>query len=102
MKSALFLLLRLICYPALALALAAGFAFAVVSVNGQCPPMTKIGVSCATRFSQGLADFSLAVGVPMIFGGVPLVFVVGGLIFAVYDAMRLRARRRLGANRAPS
>ena len=61
MKTVFFLLLRLICYPALAIVLAAGAALIVISVNGQCPPINEAGVTCATKFSQRLADFGLAV-----------------------------------------
>ena len=61
MKTVFFLLLRLICYPALAIVLAAGACLIVVSVNGQCPPIHEIGVTCATKFSQHLADFGLTV-----------------------------------------
>ena len=61
MKTVFFLLLRLICYPALAIVLAAGAALIVISVNGQCPPINEAGVTCATKFSQRLADFGLTV-----------------------------------------
>ena len=94
MKTVFFLLLRLICYPALALAILASLALAIVSVNGQCPPMTELGVTCATKLSQGLADFSLAVLVTALDTGVPIVLAVGGLIFLMRDVRRWRARRR--------
>ncbi len=90
MKTVFFLLLRLICYPALAIVLAAGAALIAVKVNGQCPPLTEIGVTCATKFSQRLADFGLAVGVFTLDTGVPIVLAVGGLIFLLRD---LRPRR---------
>ena len=98
MKTVFFLLLRLICYPALAIVLAAGLALIVVSVNGQCPPFSEIGVTCATRFSQTLADFGLAVAMFTLDTGFPIVLAVGGLIF-------LHARRAAsgdGFSRAPS
>ena len=59
MKTFFFLLLRFICYPALAILVAAGLALIVVNVNGQCPPLTEIGVTCVTKLSQRLADFGL-------------------------------------------
>ena len=94
MRTAFFLLLRLICYPALAIALAALVALAVVSVNGECPPLNEAGVTCATKFSQALADFGLGVALLTIDTGLPLLAALGGLIFLVRDAMRWRARRR--------
>ena len=90
MKTVFFLLLRLICCPTLAIVLAAGAALIVVKVNGQCPPLTEIGVTCVTKFSQRIADFGLAVGVFTLDTGVPIVLAVGGLIFLLRD---LRCRR---------
>jgi hypothetical protein len=91
MKSVFFLLLRLICYPALAIVLAAGIALIVVSVNGQCPPLSDIGVTCIGRNSQKLADFGLMVLGFTLDTGVPIVLAVGGLIFLMRDARRRRA-----------
>jgi hypothetical protein len=95
MKTVFFLLLRLICYLALAIVLAAGAALIVISVNGQCPPINEIGVTCATKFSQHLADFGLTVASFALDTGLPLVLAVGGLIFLMRDVRRK-------ANRAPS
>ena len=91
MRTVSFLVLRLICYPALAIVLAAGAALITVNVNGQCPPLTEIGVTCATKFSQRLADFGLTVGVFTLDTGVPIVLAVGGLIFLLRDVRRSRA-----------
>ncbi len=93
MKTVFFLLLRLICYPALAIVMVAGGALITVKVNGQCPPLTEIGVTCATKFSQLLADFGLAVGVFTLDTGVPLVLAVGGLILLLRDVRRSRPSR---------
>jgi hypothetical protein len=90
MKSVFFLLLRLICYPALAIVLAAGLALIVISVNGQCPPLSDIGVTCAGRTSQKLADFGLMVLGFTLDTGFPIVLAVGGLIFMLRDARRRR------------
>jgi hypothetical protein len=94
MKSAFFLLLRLICYATLAILLAASASLVIVSVNGQCPTVTEMGVTCATGLSQGLADFGLAVGEFTLDTGVPLVVAVGGLIFLIRDLGPRRHRRR--------
>jgi len=91
MKSVFFLLLRLICYPALAIVLAAGLALIVISVNGQCPPISDIGVTCAGRNSQRLADFGLTVLGFTLDTGFPIVLAVGGLIFLLRDVRRKRA-----------
>jgi hypothetical protein len=91
MKTVFFLLLRLICYLALAIVIAAGGALIAVKVNGQCPPLTEIGVTCATKFSQMLADFGLAVGMLTLESGVPLVLAIGGLIYLMRDVRRRRA-----------
>lgn len=90
MKTVFFLLLRLICYPALAIVLAAGLALIVVKVNGQCAPLSEIGVTCVTKFSQRLADFGLAVGLFTLDTGVPIVLAVGGLILLLRDLRRRR------------
>jgi hypothetical protein len=91
MKAVFFLLLRIICYPALAIVLAAGLALIFVSFNGQCPPISEIGVTCVTKLSQSLADFGLMVGAFTLDTGFPLVLAVGGLIFLMRDAWRKRA-----------
>ena len=91
MKTVFFLLLRLICYPALAIVLAAGAALIVISVNGQCPPINEAGVTCATRFSQRLADFGLGVAALTLTTGFPIVLAAGGLILLFRDVRRRRA-----------
>jgi hypothetical protein len=90
MRSALFLLLRLICYPALAVMLAAGAALGIVWVNGQCPPLDEVGVTCATKFSQRLADFGLSIAVFSAMTGIPAIPAVGGAVFLVFDLRRKR------------
>ena len=91
MKTVFFLLLRLICYPSLAIVIAAGVALIVVSVNGQCSPVSEIGMTCTTKFSQRLADFGLAAAGFILDAGVPLVLAVGGLIFLMRDLRRRKA-----------
>src|SRR5438552_18751908 len=93
MRSAFFLLLRLICYPALAVMLAAGVALAIVWVNGQCPPFDEVGVTCATKFSQGLADFGLSVALFSPFSGLPAIPELGGAVFLLFDLRRQRLKR---------
>lgn len=85
MKTAFFLLLRLICYLALVILAAAALSVLVIFVNGQCSPPIDMAVVCATRFSQRLADFGLAVGVFTLDTGVPILLAVGGLIFLLRD-----------------
>ena len=93
MRRALFLLLRLICYPALAVMLAAGAALGVVWVNGQCPPFDEIGVTCATKFSQRLADFGLSIALFSATTGVPIP-ALGGVWLMVLDLRRWQRSRR--------
>jgi hypothetical protein len=88
MKTVFFLLLRLICYAALAIVLAAGISLIVISVNGRCSPVSEIGMTCATKFSQRLADFGLAVAGFTLDTGFPIVLAIGGLIFLTRDARR--------------
>jgi hypothetical protein len=90
MRSAFFLLLRLICYPALAVMIAAGAALGIVWVNGQCPPFDEAGVTCATRFSQALADFGIAVALFSAITGIPVIPALGGAAFLVFDLHRKR------------
>ena len=73
----------------------AGAALIVISVNGQCPPINEAGVTCATKFSQHLADFGLTVASFALDTGLPLVLAVGGLIFLMRDVRRK-------TNQAPS
>jgi hypothetical protein len=93
MRRMLFLLLRLICYPALAVMLAAGFALGVVWVNGQCPPLDAIGVTCANRLSQALADFGLAVALFSATTGIPAIPALGGVVLMVLDLKRWQRSR---------
>jgi hypothetical protein len=95
MKTVFFLLLRLICYLALAIVFASGVALLVVKVNGQCPPLSEIGVTCATKLSQRLADFGLGVAMYALDTGFLIVLATGGLIYFLRDA-------RSYFNRAPS
>jgi hypothetical protein len=88
MKSAIFLLLRLICYPALLVGLAAGLALLVIFVNGECSPPIAMAVTCTTKFSQALGEFGLAVSVFALETGVPIVLAAGGLIFLLRDLRR--------------
>ena len=91
MKTVFFLLLRLICYPALAILAVASIALIIASVNGQCPRINiGIGVTCVTRFSQKLADFGLDVMGYTLDTGFPIVLATGGLIFLLRDLRRGR------------
>jgi hypothetical protein len=92
MKTVFFLLLRLICYLSLVIMLAGGLSLIFVSLNGQCPRINSgIGVTCATRFSQRLADFGLYVMTFTLDSGFPIVLAVGGLIFFMRDVGRKSA-----------
>ena len=97
MRRALFLLLRLICYPALAVMLAAGVAIGIVWVNGQCPPLDEIGVTCATGFSQRLADFGLSVALFSAMTGIPAIPALGGVVLMVLDLRRWQQRLALAS-----
>jgi hypothetical protein len=100
MKTVFFLLLRLICYAALAILLVAAVALLIVNVNGQCPPVSELGVTCATKFSQRLADFAITVGFFTLASGVPAALALGGLIFLFIDLRRWRIRKSFSS--APS
>jgi hypothetical protein len=95
MTAALFLLLRLICYGALAVAALALFALILVLGSRQCPPLSMQGVTCATGFFQALADLVLAIADFSLSNALPIPAALGGLTFLVYDVRRLlRADRR--------
>jgi len=100
MKTVFFLLLRLICYPALAIVIAAGVALIIVWVNGQCSPVSEIGMTCATKLSQGVADFGFGVAGVVLDDGYPIVLAVGGLIFLMRDVRR--KTKQAPSNQAPS
>ena len=104
MKTVFFLLLRLICYPALAIMVAGGVALIVVWVNGKCSPFSEIGMTCATKLSQRLADFGFAVAGVVLDDGYPIVLAVGGLIFLMRDVRRKPKPEPKSApsNQAPS
>jgi hypothetical protein len=97
MRRALFLLLRFICYPALAVMLAAGVALGIVWVNGQCPPFDEIGVTCVTKFSQRLADFGLSIALFSASTGIPTIPALGGVWLMVLDLRRWRKSRSVAA-----
>jgi hypothetical protein len=97
MRRALFLLLRLICYPALAVMLAAGVALGIVWVNGQCPPFDEIGETCVTKFSQRLADFGLSIALFSASTGIPTIPALGGVWLMVLDLRRWRKSRSVAA-----
>src|ERR1041384_2672587 len=96
MRSAFFLLLRLICYPALAVMRAPGTALAIVWVNGQCPPLDEVGVTCATKFSQALADFGLAVALYSALTGIPAIPALVGAVLLAFD---LRSKRKVAPSK---
>ena len=91
MRTAFFLLLRLICYLSLIFVLAASLALLVIYVNGQCSAPIDMAVTCVGKFSQRLADFGLAVGAVALDSGVPIVFAFGGVIYLLRDVWRWRA-----------
>jgi hypothetical protein len=93
MTRAVFLLLRLICYPALVIVGAAAIAVLIVYFNGQCPPISEIGVTCTTAYSQLLGDYGVVVGVFTLNTGFPIVLAFGGLVFLLRDLRRNRADR---------
>ena len=69
---------------------AAGAALGIVWVNGQCPPFDEVGVTCATKFSQALADFGIAVALFSAITGIPVIPALGGAAFLVFDLRRKR------------
>jgi len=89
-KGFFYLLLRIVCYPALVVVLAAGLALIFVSLNGQCPSISEIGVTCVTALSQYAADFGLGVVGFALNTGFPIVLALGGLIFLMRDTRRKR------------
>jgi hypothetical protein len=92
MKTVFYLLLRLICYPAFVIAVAAGVALLIVRVNGQCSAIGEMGVTCVSKFSQRLADFGFAVATFTLDTGFLIVLAVGGLIFLMRDTKRYFSR----------
>ena len=96
MKTVFFLLLRLICYPALAIVVAAGVALIVVSVNGQCPRITARSASPARQgFRRGSPTSASVLLSYTLDTGFPIVLAAGGLIFFLRDMRRRRSQARV-------
>ena len=77
----LYLILRLICYCALAIVVAGFASFALLGALDVCPRLDTGSISCNTQFLEGLAEFSLAVMLVSVFTGLPLLLALAGLFF---------------------
>ena len=86
------LALRLICYLALASFAVAWGAVDFMQWLGLFPRQDAINLTCSSEWASYIASTSNAVVVTGIFLGIP--FLIGGLLFLVYDVFRLFTRNR--------
>ena len=89
------ILLRIVCYGALIAFAAAWLALEIIGWMGVCPQTEAVAVTCSSEAATWLRSTSMAVLVSAIFLGIP--FLIGGLIFAIYDASSIIARWRRGS-----
>jgi hypothetical protein len=89
----LLLVLKLLCYVALAVVLAGLVAAGIVAQTGGCPRFDEAGVQCISPFYEQLGSFAMAVLLVSVFTGVPVILAIVGLVFLLRDLLRWRRAR---------
>jgi hypothetical protein len=87
------ILLKLICYAALAFVAAGIAALVFVSQMGGCPRLDEGSVQCISPFYESLGSYGLGIVMVSAFTGLPALLAIGGLVFLIRDLMRWRAAR---------
>lgn len=96
---ALLIALRIICYLVTVAVVAAFLSVWLLSITGACPTMNEAQIVCSSEAAQGLAEASITVLLFTVFLALPIPFVLGGVIFFIYDMIRFLRRR---SGRAPT
>lgn len=84
----LYLIVRVICYCALALVVAGFGSFFLLGALDVCPRLDTGSISCNTPFQEGVAEFGLGVMLVSVFTGIPLLLALAGLFFMVRGLYR--------------
>ena len=92
MTRILSLLVRLICYSALCWIVAAIAVLAFLRITNLCPELNEGGISCAAPFLVHIAGFAMMVVVLSAFAGLPFLLAAAGVVFLVFDIIRLRQK----------
>lgn len=90
----LMIALRIVCYLVTAAVVAAGVAVWLLNVTGACSSMNEARIACGSEVAQSIAEASISVLLFTAFLGLPLLFVLGGVIFFIVDIVRFLRRRR--------
>ncbi len=88
------LILKLLCYAALALVLAGIAALVYVTKTGGCPRLDEGAVQCISPFYESLGNFGQGVVLVTAFTGLPGLLAIAGLVFLVRDFLRWRGGRQ--------
>ena len=79
--SAAFLIVRLVCYAALAAVLFAIVSMALLLETGACSSISTGGVTCSTEQYTDIAGWSLAILLLTTFTGIPGLMAIAGVFF---------------------
>jgi hypothetical protein len=86
----LILVVRLLCYLALAIVVAGILAAIVVAQTGGCPRFDEGAVQCISPFYEQLGYFALAVLLSSFITGLPA---IAGVVFLIRDLLHWRRAR---------
>ena len=95
--SVLFLLLRLLCYAALAVVVLGFGSVILLSVTGACSRIDTGGIVCISETYRQLGEFGMGVMLTTVLTGVPAVLALAGVFFLA----RKIYRRRVSATAHP-
>ena len=87
MGKALYLILRIVCYLALALIAGSIVALMVVGTFGNCAQGGE-SFDCASPFMQGLGNAANIVMLTSVFTGLPMLLALGGIFFLIRSGFR--------------
>jgi hypothetical protein len=86
------IVLRLVCYGALAFVTSGIAALAYVSAMGGCPRLDEGSVECITPFYESVGSYGLGVVLATLFAGLPGILAAAGVVLLVRDLWRWRKR----------
>jgi hypothetical protein len=96
------IIIRLICYLALAFVASGIAAMVYVTYVGGCLRLDEGSVQCISPFYETLGSYGLGVVMVSLFTGLPAILAIAGLIFLIRDLWRWRRRRRENATAIPN